>query len=251
MKQHLAVVSGGAEPVPGARLLYLDCPSLRAGARPGQFILIRQGASYDPYLRFALPLHRLTEQGAALYFRPASPALAWLAAQPIGEALDVLGPCGRGFDLPAQVQEIGLIAQGMGIAPLLSILDAARGPAQLILATPTAGQVYPKELLPRHVEYIPCVGHEQGEALRAAIVQTSRWAAKLYVAGPTALYRQARQALETTHLTFRAGQAEVWWESEIGCGLGACQACVIETRRGPKRVCVDGPAFDLYDLLLD
>lgn len=251
MKQHLGVISGGAEPVAGARLLYLDCPSLRAAARPGQFIMIRQGASYDPYLRFALPIHRLTEQGIALYFRPTSPSLAWLAARPIGELLDVLGPGGRGFDLPTQVQEIGLIAQGMGIAPLLSILDVARGPAQLIVAAPTNGQVYPKELLPRHVEYTPCVGHEQSDALRAAIVQTSRWAARLYIAGPLALYRQVRQAIETTHLVFRAGQAEAWWEGEIGCGQGACQACMIETRSGPRRVCLDGPAFDLYDLLLD
>src|SRR5512140_2700638 len=81
MKQHTAVISGGAEVTPGARLLILDCPSLSTGARPGQFVMVRCGEGHDPYLRQALPIHRLTEQGIALYFRPANRHLAWLAAR--------------------------------------------------------------------------------------------------------------------------------------------------------------------------
>lgn len=32
-------------------------------------------------------------------------------------------------------------------------------------------------------------------------------------------------------------------EARMGCGFGACMGCTIDTARGPKRVCKDGPVF--------
>jgi len=35
----------------------------------------------------------------------------------------------------------------------------------------------------------------------------------------------------------------------MGCGLGACLGCVINTTSGYKRVCKDGPVFDLSEII--
>lgn len=38
-------------------------------------------------------------------------------------------------------------------------------------------------------------------------------------------------------------------ERRMGCGYGCCMGCTIETKRGPRRVCKDGPVFEKEDLL--
>jgi hypothetical protein len=37
-------------------------------------------------------------------------------------------------------------------------------------------------------------------------------------------------------------------ESGMACGFGACFGCVVPTRNGYVRLCVDGPVMDAADL---
>ena len=39
------------------------------------------------------------------------------------------------------------------------------------------------------------------------------------------------------------------FEERMGCGFGACMGCTINTARGPKRVCRDGPVFCREDII--
>ena len=38
--------------------------------------------------------------------------------------------------------------------------------------------------------------------------------------------------------------AQLAMESGMACGYGACFGCVVPTRRGYVRLCVDGPVID-------
>ena len=42
---------------------------------------------------------------------------------------------------------------------------------------------------------------------------------------------------------------EVSMERLMACGVGACLGCVVETRDGLKRCCVDGPVFDASEVI--
>jgi dihydroorotate dehydrogenase electron transfer subunit len=44
-------------------------------------------------------------------------------------------------------------------------------------------------------------------------------------------------------------EIQIAMEERMGCAMGVCLGCVIPTRRGPERVCRDGPVFDLKDML--
>ncbi len=250
MRTFTAIVEANVEPVPGMHLIFLHCAPLGAMASPGQFVMVHGGLGYDPYLRQPLAIHRLTEQGVGLCLRSSNKPLAWLAARRVGDTVDLLGPCGRGFTLPASHSTVSLVARGMGIAPLLPILDRTTCAVQLIASVPTAASVYPRELLPRHVEYLPFVGQEQAPELTRAIIDACRWGQRIYACGPAPFYRSLGQAVEEARMGLREGVAEVWVEGEMGCGMGACRGCLIETRQGYRRVCTDGPVFDLAHLLL-
>jgi dihydroorotate dehydrogenase electron transfer subunit len=61
--------------------------------------------------------------------------------------------------------------------------------------------------------------------------------------GPAPLLAAVRTWASTAGLS---GYASL--EAHMACGSGACHGCVVPTREGYLRVCVDGPVFAL-DLL--
>ncbi|MCD6302206.1 MAG: hypothetical protein J7M15_01625 [Anaerolineae bacterium] len=48
----------------------------------------------------------------------------------------------------------------------------------------------------------------------------------------------------------RRGRAQAWLWGDLRCGLGCCDSCLVDTRRGWRRICTDGPVFDLANLVL-
>ena len=46
----------------------------------------------------------------------------------------------------------------------------------------------------------------------------------------------------------RAVPAQLAMEEAMACGFGACFGCVVRTRRGYRRLCVDGPVIAAADL---
>ena len=38
-------------------------------------------------------------------------------------------------------------------------------------------------------------------------------------------------------------------EQTMACGVGACLGCVVETKRGMETSCIQGPVYDMDDLV--
>lgn len=66
-------------------------------------------------------------------------------------------------------------------------------------------------------------------------------AMRIYACGPKEMFLEIKKALEK----YPQIQAQVSFEQFMGCGLGICYGCAIETKEGYKKVCKDGPVFDL------
>jgi dihydroorotate dehydrogenase electron transfer subunit len=73
----------------------------------------------------------------------------------------------------------------------------------------------------------------------------------IYACGPAAMIRRLAGLLEDHPVP-----CQVSMEERMACGLGACLGCAIAVRgqngeRQYKRVCKDGPVFDIRDILWD
>jgi dihydroorotate dehydrogenase electron transfer subunit len=68
-----------------------------------------------------------------------------------------------------------------------------------------------------------------------------RLSTNLYACGPKEMFYEIKKVLEK----YPQIQTQVSFEQFMGCGLGICYGCVIETKEGYKKVCKDGPVFDL------
>jgi NAD(P)H-flavin reductase len=67
--------------------------------------------------------------------------------------------------------------------------------------------------------------------------------AEVYACGPPGMLEAVRLLC-----TVREIPAQLALESGMACGFGACFGCVVQTRAGFVRVCLDGPVLEAADL---
>ena len=220
-------------------------------ARPGQFFL----AAGPGYLRRPLFPARC-EAGSLAFFVKAGPDafVAWLAGRAAGDRLDLIGPLGRGFDLPRRGGHVLLVAEtAVGVGPLLALAESALAcSAEVVLATGAthAAAVFPAQQLPAAVELQ--VATADGSLGRRGDVagllpQLVAWADRVCAVGSPALYRALQQASQPPR---SAGSVQILLtDIALACGVGACLACTVETAAGLRQVCTDGPVFGVDDVL--
>ncbi|MGH2533655.1 MAG: dihydroorotate dehydrogenase electron transfer subunit [Thermomicrobiales bacterium] len=248
------------EPVMGdAALLSLKAPSPMAETvRAGQFIdvLCRSNESFDPLLRRPYSIYRASPVDGTLTIlvRPFGRGSAWLVERRLGEEMDVLGPLGNTFTVATTSRNLLMVAGGVGAAPLVMLAEdaVARGLSVTYLmgAADESGLLTSSEL-PSTVEYV--VATDDGSRGHRGFVTDLipdyvRWADQIFTCGPEAMFRSLRAVI----LPLRIGRTptvQVSMERSMACGLGACLGCVVETKTGMSASCVQGPVYDMDDVV--
>jgi len=278
MKQTLATISSNVEIIPGVHLMGIEAPDIAAAAQPGQFITVRCG---DLTLRRPFSIHRVGSSNVtaseakqsqfAILFRVAGKGTFWLSHQREGENIDILGPLGNGFTVGPESRNLLLVAGGIGIAPLILLAQQASSRHQMTLihGASTAAQLYPDSsqlaaIGHQRLQYIPVT--EDGSMGRKGMATDILsdfldWADRICACGPVGMYKTMALSLNASPLKGEAkGEGEkrsqsklkkcqVSLEVRMGCGFGACYGCTINTKKGLKRVCRDGPVFELDDII--
>ncbi len=259
--------------------LRLDCPTLAAAARPGQFAMVRIPHRHDPLLARPLAVYdtfgSLAEPtswqrqtaGAAggplryadfVYSVAGKFTTAATALRP-GDELTLWGPLGNGFSLPPATQLV-LVAGGIGQTALLMLgrawLAANPGCRATFCWGGRDGRVF------GHVEDF----EQAGLAVNLATLDGS--------AGTRGTVVDLLDTLETRD-GFAAGTktaiaccgpegmlaAVAGWAAERGigcqvsletpmaCGVGICFSCVAPIRDAAggwdyRRTCIEGPVFE-------
>ena len=260
MKQVLAEVLSNQQVGEGMYLMWLGAPAIARESQPGQFLLLRCGDGFDPLLRRALSIHRIGSpesgsegSGWAVLYSLHGPGTAYLRQRKPGDTLDVLGPLGRGFSVHGSSRNLLLVANGWGVSPLVALAEqqVGRGRSVVLLAgAPNAALQYPAALLPPEVEFV--VATDDGSAghkgnIAAVVPQFWSWADEVYACGSMSMYSALARATEGL---WPGKAVQVLAEAPMACGVGACFGCTVETRRGMKLACRDGPRIYLRDLLL-
>lgn len=254
MKQVLATVLSNAQVMPEVHLIQVEAADIAAEAQPGQFVMVRCGHGYEFLLRRPLSIHRAAGELGQIWllFAVTGRGTSWLARLKETDKLDLIGPLGKGFLISPETQNLLLIAGGIGIAPLVFLSERAldqKKSVTLLLGAPTADQLYPRHLLPEGIECL--ITTEDGSAGRNGLVTDLLpgffdWAHQICACGPKAMYQAI---IQQQQLRQKKLATQISLEVRMGCGLGACYGCTIETKQGPKQVCRDGPVFELDEVL--
>jgi len=179
------------------------------------------------------------------------PGYRWLAAQPVGTPINLLGPFGQGYTLQPASRNLLILADLTTLPIVLGISDQMLdrgGRVTLILRVDEAAQSTATlvDQLPLPVEVRLATSAAQWQE---QLAETVRWADQIAVALPLATLPTLRQTIEQHRFRLEAGFVQALVQADLLCGVGACLACVVPTRDGGyTRACVHGPVFDLTTL---
>jgi len=114
----------------------------------------------------------------------------------------------------------------------------------------TAGRVLPAQYLPPEIEYQVCT--DDGSLGKCDVVTNLcpdylDWADQVFACGPAAMLPPLAEQVRGLAQRGRRIPVQVSLEARMACGMGVCLSCVVETRHGLKRVCRDGPVFNLTE----
>jgi NAD(P)H-flavin reductase len=217
---------------------------------PGQFYMLSTqttwggGTDERPFLprAFSVLRARRASGGLELDFllEAVGPGTARLCALAPGEELGLVGPLGNGFALPPEDRRPVLAGGGVGIAPLAILQDRLPGAAPALLGFRDAAHAAGGALLrdTRLATDDGSVGHHGlvTDLLRDELGRDP--VAEVYACGPPPMLEAVRVMCAE-----REVPVQLALESGMACGFGACFGCVVPTRDGLIRLCVDGPVL--------
>ena len=218
-----------------ARVL-LRGPGVPSEVAVGQFVLVRY--SDDPCLPRAFSVMSGSDLGLELFIKTAGRVRVKFATAPMGTMFEVRGPYGTPYaDKISLDRKYILVGGGSGAAPLLHF---RRQYPHLV-----AGEVYgfrTEDACDLLSEVKLTV--ESTTGLRAHEQLQSIWQPGMGIiaCGPEAMLRLLAQQYR------KEPDVYVSLEARIGCGVGTCLGCSIETSTGMQRICKEGPLFALEEL---
>ena len=215
--------------------------------RAGQFYMLAAadrwggGEGERPFLPRAFSV--LRAQGGHLEFlvHDVGPGTRRLGELQPADELLLVGPLGIPFAPAREARRRLLVGGGVGIAPLAILQDQGGGADTVLLGFRDAEHAEAAALMVR-----ARVATDDGSAGHPGLV-TDLLGDELrldphrevYACGPPAMLEAVRM-LCAEHGT----PAQLALESGMACGFGACFGCVVHTRDGFVRLCVDGPVLD-------
>jgi dihydroorotate dehydrogenase electron transfer subunit len=257
------------EHVPLARQTYrirLHSPELARAIRPGQFVMLRLPGTTDPLLGrpFALYDTVLDPSGQPvavdIVYLVVGKMTTRLAEVHPGDHLETWGPLGNAFPDLHGLEQVALVAGGIGQTPFLAHVR------QLLGTRGYGGQPARQE-----AKRVALFYGVRTADLAAGVEDFRSAGTEVYLAsddGSLGFHGYVTQLLEQhprpDHLVgcgpepmlrVLARQARSWGvpchvslETPMACGVGICFSCVtrVQTPGGwdYRRVCVDGPVFN-------
>lgn len=166
-----------------------------------------------------------------------------------GDTIPVIGPLGNGFPLEkAAGKRAFLIGGGIGVPPILELAKQMEcEKKQIIVGYRDAHTFLKKEFEQNGEVYISTEDGSVGSKgnVMDAIREHGLEADIIFACGPTPMLRAVKCYAEE-----RGIECYISLEERMACGIGACLACVCQSKEVDhhsnvhnKRICKDGPVF--------
>lgn len=232
--------------------MWIQAEEIAATAKPGQFISVytKDASKLLPRPISLCEIDR-AEGRLRIVYRVVGAGTGEFSAYQAGDDIEVMGPLGNGFTL--KDKKAFLIGGGIGIPPMLELAKKLDCEKQMVLGYRDV-LFLDKEFEAYGSVY---VATEDGSAgtkgnVIDAIRENGLTADVIYACGPTPMLRALKAYAQEKGI-------ECWLslEEKMACGIGACLACVCQSREVDghshvhnKRICKDGPVFSAQEVEL-
>lgn len=221
---------------------------------PGQFYMIETCNSLDPLLKRPFSYVRKTSRTIQFIFTVKGKGTARMKALKQGDEMQVIGPLGTGYPNPGKGCTPLLIAGGIGIASLFPLSERLTSKTCFIYGARCKNDLLMLNELERSgAHLIACtddcsLGREGTvtDILTEFLASPSSRGTTytIYACGPKPMLSAVAEIARSNQVK---GFASL--EENMACGFGACLGCAVQTVKGYKRVCKEGPVFPLEEIV--
>ena len=240
--------------------LIVDASPKALAVKPGQFfnLLCPSPDEGELWLRRPQSVYRIDRARGRLEFlyKCVGRGTKGLATLKHGDDLNMVGPLGVGFSIDPGWKNVVVLGRGVGLATLapISQLAGERGiGVTAILSARSSEFVMGGDLFAKVGDVISVLDTdgtsavENVEAILTRLIAEGK-ADAFYTCGSNRLF-QLMKRLGKTH----GIPGQIAMEQIMACGLGPCYVCVrtfeVDGKKELRRVCIDGPVFDLQEAL--
>jgi dihydroorotate dehydrogenase electron transfer subunit len=240
--------------------LIVDASPKALAVKPGQFfnLLCPSPDEGELWLRRPQSVYRIDRARGRLEFlyKCVGRGTKGLATLKHGDDLNMVGPLGVGFSIDPGWKNVVVLGRGVGLATLapISQLAGERGiGVTAILSARSSEFVMGGDLFAKVGNVISVLDTdgtsavENVEAILMRLIADGK-ADAFYTCGSNRLF-QLMKRLGKAH----GIPGQIAMEQIMACGLGPCYVCVrtfeVNGKQELRRVCIEGPVFDLQEAL--
>ena len=229
-------------------------------ARPGQFfqLLCPSPDEVEVWFRRPQSVYRVTPAKGELEFlyKVVGRGTKGLAMLKAGDKLSMLGPLGVGFKLQPGWKNVVVLGRGVGLATMapISQIAAAQGvKVTAILSARSPELALAADLFEQVGDVIKVLDTDGSSAVEnierilCGLIADKK-ADAFFTCGSNRLLQLMKRLGKEFGVPGQAAMEQI-----MACGLGPCYICVrtfeVNGKKEMRRVCVDGPVFDLQEVL--
>ncbi len=256
MKELNVKVVGNREIVPGIYEMDIQLPEDIA-FRCGQFVNLSVGDGAHLLRRpFAILFYDRKRRVAGVCYQVKGEGTRLLSEKKEGDGLTCALPLGNGFVIREEERRVALIGGGVGVFPLLSVLEEYKDSDKHFrsyMGFRSAAYVDSFGAYDKRSDFVSVSTDDgsfgkKGTAVAAFFDDYEQ--AKpdvIFACGPTPMLRALKAGLKERGIKV---PCFVSLEERMGCGIGACLVCVCRKEGGAEnvRVCKDGPVFEIGEV---
>ena len=238
--------------------LVVNASTRALAVKPGQFFNLLCPSPDEGELWFRRPqsVYRIDRDNGRIEFlyKCVGRGTFGLATLAPGGALNMVGPLGVGFSVDPSWKNVVVLGRGVGLATLAPISQLAGEHGigvTAILSARSAEFVMADDLFREVGEVIGVLdsdGTSAVENVERILLEliAQRRADAFYTCGSNRLFQLMKRLGKLNGIP-----GQVAMEQVMACGLGPCYVCVrtfeVEGRKVLRRVCIEGPVFNLQE----
>jgi dihydroorotate dehydrogenase electron transfer subunit len=234
------------------RLITLNPLSGSEPPHAGQFYMLGTGWGSDPLLKRPLSIFRSQDETLQFLYRIRGKGTIGISHYKKGDIVQLLGPLGNYF--PQSAGDFVLLAGGIGIASVFSLLEANPGKAHVFCGVRNCDEILMREDIEKLARKVYWTT-DDGSYCRAGLITEpfsefvdspsfSENPLPVYACGPKPMLKELSSIVKGKNLVCHVSLEEV-----MACGVGACLGCVCKTKTGYRRICKEGPVFNIQDIV--
>ena len=226
--------------------MWLKDSDIANKAKPGQFVSFYSDGKSEMLPRPISICEIDKEEGILRFvFRVVGKGTEEFSKKHAGDTIRIMGPLGNGFILEGK--KAILIGGGIGIPPMLELAKQLKCETQVVLGYRNNTSFLQQEFEPYASVYVSTEDGSVGTKGNVidAIKENQLKADMIFACGPTPMLKGIKQYAVENNIP-----AQISLEEKMACGIGACLACVCQSKEkdhhsnvNNKRICKDGPVF--------